>query len=107
MLHIRFRYIEPFSRNYDLKKKSKKFLTSNISDIYAQRTRPTTIKNLPLQRILEHLVNFTPVIVGHTKLIFSSKTNEQNEFKFLQIKAIIFCIITIFLKKIDRLVWEL
>ena len=34
MLPIRFRYEEPFSRNYDMKTKVKKNLTSNISEIY-------------------------------------------------------------------------
>ena len=34
MQPIRIRYIEPFSRNYNLKKKVKKILTSNISEIY-------------------------------------------------------------------------
>ena len=34
MQPIRFRYIEPFSRNYNLKKSEKKNLTSNISEIY-------------------------------------------------------------------------
>ena len=34
MLSIRFKYIEQFSRNYDLKKKVKQILTSNISEIY-------------------------------------------------------------------------
>ena len=35
MLPTRFRHIEPFSMNYDLKKKKvNKFLTSNISEVY-------------------------------------------------------------------------
>ena len=34
MLPIRFWYIEPFSRNYDLKKEVEKIVTLNISEIY-------------------------------------------------------------------------
>ena len=40
MLPIRFWYIEPFSRNYDLKKKVKKILSSNISEIYGSIVLP-------------------------------------------------------------------
>ena len=40
-------------------------------------------------------------------LIFLSKTNQQNELKFLQIIAIYILHYHEFFKKIDRLVWEL
>ena len=71
MLPIQFRYIESFLTNCDLKKKVKKIWTSNIYELL-----------------------ITHVIVGHTELIFFhfpiffTKTNQQNELKFLQIIAI-------------------
>ena len=40
MLPIRFRYIELLSKNYDFKKKVKKILTSNISEIYGSILLP-------------------------------------------------------------------
>ena len=43
MLPILFRYIEPFSRNYDLKKKVKNILTSNISEIYGPIILPNEL----------------------------------------------------------------
>ena len=46
MLYIPFRYIEPFSRNYDLKKKVKKNLTSNISEIYGSILLPKELTRL-------------------------------------------------------------
>ena len=73
MLHIRFRYIEKLrfekklkkltiSRNYDLKKRLKKFNLKYLSNLwtnhFAQRTRPRAIKNLPPQGILKRLRKF-------------------------------------------------
>ena len=46
MIYIAFRYIEPFSRNYDLKKKVKKILTSNISEIYGSILLPKELTRL-------------------------------------------------------------
>ena len=52
MPSIRFRYIEPFSRNYDLKKCYKnfnlKYLRNLWNDHVAQRTQPRAIQNLHL-----------------------------------------------------------
>ena len=98
MLPIRFRYIEPFSRNYDLKKGYKNFILKYLWNLwtnhFAQGTRPRTIQNLPRQGILKRLSKFyfrnrwtckTNFI--HFSFFFS-KTNQQNELKFLQIIAI-------------------
>ena len=79
-----FRYIEPFSRNYDFKKGQQifklnlKFMTS----YFAQRTRLRTIKNLPMQRIWKRLSVFysrnrwTYRTHFFNYSIFFSKTNQ-------------------------------
>ena len=57
-----FRYIEPFSRNYDFRKGKKnfnlKYLWNSWANHFAQRTRPINIKNLPLQTIWKRLSEF-------------------------------------------------
>ena len=74
MLPIRFRYIEPFWWYYDLKKKVKKTLTSNIYEIYRTIILPKEVDH-ELTKIYLHKefwrdkVNLTFVIVGCTKLI--------------------------------------
>ena len=95
MLPIRFRYIEPFSRDYDFKKNfNLKYRWNLWTNHFAQRTRPRTIQNLPLQGILKRLSQFYSRNRWSYKThffhfsIFFSKTNQQNKFKFLQIIAI-------------------
>ena len=62
MSPIRFRYIEPFSRNYDLKQRLKnfnlKYLRNLWTDHVAQRTQPRSIQNLPLREISKRLSQF-------------------------------------------------
>ena len=57
MLPIRIRYIEPFSKNYDLKE-SKKYLWDLSTNHFAKRTRPRVIQKLSQQRILNRLSQF-------------------------------------------------
>ena len=87
--------MEPFSRKYDLKKKVQKILTSNISEIYGPIILPKDLdRELSKIYLYKELWSVTSGIVGHTKLIFfifqffHQKTNQQNELKTLQIKAI-------------------
>ena len=61
----------------------------------AQRTQPRSIQNLPLQGILQRLCPFYSrnhwtykTYLFHFSFFFS-KTNQQNEFKFLQIIALL------------------
>ena len=61
MSYIPFRYIEPFSRNYDFKKKLKKnvnlkYLRNLWINPFAQRTHLISIQNLPSERISKRLI---------------------------------------------------
>ena len=117
MLSIRFRYIESFSRNYVLKQKQKncnfKHLWNLYTNHFAKRCRPRTIKKLDRHRILNRLRQFYS---GNRWMyethfihfsIFPSKTNQQRDTNFYRLKLFIIYIITIFLQRIDRLVWKL
>ena len=85
----KLRFEKKTLKNFNLK-----YLWNLWTNHFAQRSRPRTIKNLPLQRILKRLSEFyfrnrsTYKTNFFHFFIFSSKTNQQNEFKFLQIKAI-------------------
>ena len=86
MLPIGFRYIYPFSRNNNLKKRLKnfnlKYLWNWWINPFAQRTVSIGILNLPLQRISKRLSQFyssyatTKKITFFYKLFFFSKNNE-------------------------------
>ena len=76
-------------KNFNLK-----YLWNLWTNHFAQRTRPRTIKNLALQRILKRLNQFysrnrwTYKTRFFNFLIFFSKTNQKNGTKFSQIIAI-------------------
>ena len=59
---IRFRYIEPFSKNYDFKKGYKNFNLKFISEIYGPimypKQQPRSIQNLPLGEISKRISQF-------------------------------------------------
>ena len=95
---IWFRYIEPFSRNYDLKKRLKnfnlKYLRNLLTNRFVQRTRSRTMQNLPLEGISKRLSQFYSrnrstykTHVFHFSIFFS-KNNQQNRLKFSPIIAI-------------------
>ena len=98
MQYIRFRYIELFSKNYDLKKRYKNFnlkYRRNLwTDHVAQRTQPRSIQNLPLGQISKRLSQFYSRNRSTYKTHFFhfsnffSKNNQQNGLKFSQIIAI-------------------
>ena len=89
----------PFLENITIWKKVKKIWTLNISEIYGQIILPKEIhqklsKIYLYKEFWSDQDNFTPVIVGHTKLIFFSffnfflKSNQRNKFIFSQFLAI-------------------
>ena len=88
MLPIRFKYMEPLSRNYDLNKGCK-ILTSNISGIYGPIILPKEggrelSKIYLYEEFQSDLVNFTPLIVRHGKLYEKCMGDYQlNRFIYL------------------------
>ena len=95
--HRKLSIVEPFSRNYDFKKRLKKFEPQISLKFMDQSCSPMNstadIKNLPHRGISKRLSQFYSRNHRTYKthffhfFIFFSKNRQQNGFKFLQIIA--------------------